>query len=205
MDRRGVLLTTGAAAAASLGGFRTAVAQPWQPDISDFDKVLGEESAPVSIVEYASFTCGACATFHTQVFPEAKEKLIDTGKMRLVFRDFPWDGVALRAGMLARCLPEEAYFPFVSVLFREFTTWTQAGDPVAELRKYGRLSGLTDAAMDACLENEELIDRIVGLRQYAEATYNVTATPSFIIGGTLREGVLSYDALARFVEDAAAA
>lgn len=205
MYRRDILIAAGTAAATGMPAMRMASAAPWQPDLTDFDMMLGDAAAPVTVIEYASFTCPHCAAFHSQILPEVKEKLIDSSQMNLVFRDFPLDGVALRAGMLARYLPKDAYFPFIDILFSQQATWTRAGDPIEELRKYGRLSGLSDETMDICLADEALADKIIALRQEAEATYNVAATPSFVIDDTLREGGLSYDALARFVEEAASA
>jgi len=205
MLRRPFLLTGSAISAGlALGGLSgTATAAPWQPEITEADRVLGDPEAPVAVIEFASFTCPHCATFHNDVMPEVKKNLIDPGQVKLIFREFPLDGVALRAGMIARCLPRETYFPFIDILFAQQPQWTRAGDPVAALRQFGRLSGLTEEQMDACLADEALANQIIQMRTDAEATYKVGATPSFVIDDTLREGGLSYDALARFVEDAA--
>ena len=89
----------------------------WDPGITDFDKVLGDADAPVTIVEYASFTCPHCANFHTETMPALKERYIDTGQVRFVFRDFPLNEPALRAGMMARCVPDAQYFNVVDVVF----------------------------------------------------------------------------------------
>src|SRR6476620_307701 len=67
------------------------------------DRVLGRTDAPVTIVEYASATCPHCAAFHKDVFPQLKSEFIDTGKVRFIFREFPFDDLALAAFMLARC------------------------------------------------------------------------------------------------------
>ncbi|MEM1399052.1 MAG: DsbA family protein [Pseudomonadota bacterium] len=201
MLRRNVLIAGSAATLLPT----VAKAAPWQPNLTEFDMVMGDPTAPVPIVEYASFTCPHCAAFHNDVMPDVKANLIDTGQANLVFRDFPLDGVALRAGMLARCLPTEAYFPFIDILFKQQPQWLRASDPVAELRKFGRLSGLTEEQMDACLVDEELANKIIALRTEGEQVYQVDSTPSFVINDTLRRGSISYDALTRFVDEAASA
>src|SRR6478736_5031450 len=87
------------------------------------DRVLGRTDAPVTIVEYASATCPHCAAFHKDVFPQLKSEFIDTGKVRFIFREFPFDDLALAAFMLARCAPPDKYFPMIDVLFEQQKVW----------------------------------------------------------------------------------
>ena len=177
-----------------------AAAGGWDPEITPFDKVLGAQDAPVTVIEYSSFTCGHCAAFHNETLPALKERYIDTGVLRLVFRDFPLDGLALRAGMLARCAPEDQYFSMVQVLFANQRQWATAADPVAALMSIGRLAGLSGETIQACLENEALADQIVALRLQGEQKYDIDATPTFIIGGEKVAGNLPLEDFAEQIE-----
>src|SRR5262245_61512941 len=97
------------------------------------DHVLGDAKAPITLIEYASFTCPHCAHFHTQILPEIKKKWIDTGKVKLIYRDFPLDQVAAKAAQIAECAPSDRYFGVVDLIFRGQSQWAAAGDPIAEL------------------------------------------------------------------------
>lgn len=97
------------------------------------DKVLGDRDAPVTMIEYSSLTCPHCAHFHTDVLPRIKKEYIDTGKVKLVLRDFPLNQPALIAAQIAHCVPEDRYFGFVSVLFETQAAWAISEDPAAAL------------------------------------------------------------------------
>jgi protein-disulfide isomerase len=150
------------------------------------DRALGEEDAPVTVIEYASATCPHCARFHTDTFPTIKEEYIDTGKIRFVFREFPFDDLALAAFMLARCAPEERYFPLIDVLFEEQQTWTK--NPREELLKIARMAGFTPEAFDKCLADEEVAKGIIAIRTTAGEQYGVNSTPTFFVNGEVIEG-----------------
>ena len=150
------------------------------------ERVLGEADAPVTIIEYASATCPHCANFHIDTFPALKEEFIDTGKVRFVFREFPFDDLALAAFMLARCAPEERYFPIVDVLFEEQKSWTQ--DPRGGLLKIARMAGFTEASFNQCLENEEIAEGIIDIRSTGADQYGVNSTPTFFVNGTMIQG-----------------
>src|SRR5271168_4105284 len=115
------------------------------------DHVLGKADAPITIIEYASLTCPHCAEFNKEVLPEVKAKYIETGKAKLIYRDFPLDQWALRASVLARCAPADKYFGFVDVLFQNQVTWATAKDPMAALEKIGMLGGVSSAQFSACM------------------------------------------------------
>lgn len=167
------------------------------------DRVLGDPDAPVTVLEYASYTCPHCAALHKEALPEIKKRYIDTGKAKLIFRDFPLDGVAARAGMLARCLPESRFYPFVEVVFESQDQWTRADDPVAALERLGRLAGLGEAEMKACLSSEPLLDGIIKMRMEGHEKYGVEATPTLVINGKTYRGATSVDAVASAIEAAA--
>lgn len=149
-------------------------------EISPDDRVMGSDSAPVTVIEYASMTCGHCAHFSKEVLPEVKKNLIDTGKLRLVFRDFPLDKVALKAAMMARCLPADKYFGMIEVIFSSQERWMSNEDPVKGLEQIGALAGMDSDAFNKCTTDEALEKRILAGMQEAQDKYQVKSTPSFI-------------------------
>lgn len=171
-----------------LGTIGLARAQEWPPTIGEFDKVLGDSDAPVTIIEYASFTCGHCANFHNDSLSTIKENYIDEGHVRLVFRDFPLDGLALRAGLIARAAPENRYFSVVDVMFQQQSRWVQASDPVAALSNIAMMAGAKEDDIEANLADESLADALISLRTEGESLYQVSATPTFVIEGEVISG-----------------
>lgn len=148
------------------------------------DLVLGKADAPVTVVEYASMTCGHCANFHNKVFPALSEKYIDTGKIRFVFREFPLDNLATAASMLARCAGGDKTFPLIKVLFGTQEQWAFVRtNPVPELFKIARQAGFTQESFDKCLTDQKLLDDISAVRDKAGKTFGVNATPTFFING----------------------
>ncbi|MBO6808169.1 DsbA family protein [Thalassospira sp.] len=177
-----------------------ASAQPAQA-VEWKEHVMGDENAPVTMIEYASLTCPHCASFHNEVLPEIKEKLIDTGKLKLIYRDYPLDGVALRAAAIAQCAGEDRYFGVLGMLFKSQMTWARSQDPVASIKEVVRFAGMTGDAVDACIADQELIDGIVGSRMTGEQEFNVSSTPSFILDGELIEGSREAELFIEKVED----
>jgi protein-disulfide isomerase len=164
------------------------------------ERALGPADAPVTIIEYASLTCPHCAAFHHETFGKLREAYIDTGKVRFVFRDFPLDGVALRAAALAHCGGDERYFGFLDVLFQTQGTWSRADDPMAELVKIGRLGGLDEATARACLDDRDLIDAIVGSYQRGQDEFGVESTPTLIINGDVFDGERTFENLSKVID-----
>jgi protein-disulfide isomerase len=144
------------------------------------DRVIGSDTAPVTIVEYASLTCPHCAHFTKEILPEVKKRLIDTGKARYIFRDFPLDQFALKAAMMARCLPADKYFNMIEVLFSNQERWAHAEDPLQGLAQLGSLAGLDDAAFKNCTQNHELETAVLNEMQNAQNKYQIKSTPTFI-------------------------
>lgn len=148
------------------------------------DRVLGDPEAPVTIYEYSSLACPHCAAFHRETFPKVKEKYIDTGKAKLVYRDFPTGGDggsrATVAAMLARCAPPEQYFGFLDVLFRTQANWFSAPDPIAALGQIGQLGGIGAEAFEACMNNEDLFNGIRDAQVRYSEEFDVKSTPTFI-------------------------
>ncbi len=159
------------------------------------EMILGSEDAPVTIVEYASMTCGHCANFHKTTYPHLKENYIDTGKVRFIFREFPLDPVASAAFMLARCAPEEKYFDIIDTLFDQQRAWAFTEDPYNSLLGFAKQMGFTQESFDACLTNQSIYDGINQVRDRASKEFEVNATPTFFINGTKESGALSIEQL----------
>ena len=128
------------------------------------DRILGNPEAPITIVEYASLTCPHCAHFANDVLPEIKKAWIDTGKAKLVLRDFPLDEPALRAAMIARCAPPDRYYAFAETFFAAQDKWVRNSDYREALARLAKLGGMGREEFDACLKNTELENKIVGER-----------------------------------------
>lgn len=163
------------------------------PEASDVDTsgipemILGDPDAPITLIEYASYTCPHCASFHENTYPQLKADYIDTGKVKFVFREVYFDRFGLWASQLARCGGEERFFGITDHLMKTQSDWARAGDPVAiadAIRKIGRISGLSNEAIEACLQDEEQQKSLVAWYQTNAANDGVTGTPSFVINGT---------------------
>jgi protein-disulfide isomerase len=185
----------GAGAPAASTQTQLAQADPEAPALYPDDKVLGSVEAPVTVIEYASLTCPHCAHFDADTFPRIKENYIDTGLVRFVYRDFPLDGAALHAALLAHCVPQERYFNMLEVLFRSQAEWASSDEEatIKALSRIGRTAGLNQEKLDACFGNQAETERILLRMQEAESRYQVRSTPSFIINGQKVTGSLPYD------------
>ena len=149
------------------------------PDIS-----LGKEDAPNTIVEYASMTCPHCAQFHKVVLPDLQKKYIDTGQARLILREFPLDGLAVAAFMLARCAGPDRYYPMVGALFDTQETWAVPGaDGKEKLLLIAKQAGFSKEKFDQCVADKELFQKIVDTRTRANDEFGVDSTPSFFVNG----------------------
>src|SRR5690606_31840101 len=141
-----------------------------------------EADAPVTIVEYASMTCPHCAHFHETTLPAIKEKYIDTGKARLIFREFPFDPRAEAAFMLARC-SDDNYFAMVDVLFRQQRNWASVEDARSALLQISKLAGFSQESFEACLTDQKLLEDVRAVRTRGAEDFGVDATPTFFING----------------------
>lgn len=148
------------------------------------DIAIGSKDAKVTIVEYASMTCGHCQKFQTSVFPQLKTKYIDSNKVRFVTREFPLDNLAAAASMLARCAGGEKTFPMIETLFEKQADWAfTQGNPVPKLFDIAKQAGFTQESFDKCLTDQKLLDSITNGRKRASETFGVSATPTFFING----------------------
>jgi len=159
------------------------------------DKVLGSEDAPLTIVEYSSMTCGHCANFHKNTYPHLKKEYLDTGKARLVFREFPLDPVASAAFMLARAVPEEKYFDVIEFMFAEQRAWAFTQDPYNALLNFAKQIGFTQETFEKTLTDQALLDAINATRDRASSQFGVNSTPTFFFNGNKVSGAISPDEL----------
>ncbi len=173
------------------------------PTLTPEDRVLGNADAPVTIFEYASLTCPHCAAFDQQTLPKIKEAWIDSGKAKLVFRDFPLDGVALKGAVLAHCAPPERFYGFIDVLFRDQANWAHGGDPDQALERIAKLGGVGGEQYDKCKKDDGLQKQIIAERLAGEKEYGVASTPTFFINGTKIEGNQPYAAFEKALNAAA--
>jgi len=191
MKRRQILFTAVASLALAPGAallVGSAGARAEDAPVSETDRILGSPEAPITIIEYASMTCPHCASFHADTLPTIKKNWIETGRARLVYRDFPLDGLALRAAALASCVEGDRYFSFVDTLFRGQQTWARAQDPLGALAKIARLAGMNQETFDSCVGDNATLDRLLQQRVEATEAFDIQSTPSFIVNGKKIEG-----------------
>jgi protein-disulfide isomerase len=172
------------------------------------DMALGEANAPVTIVEYMSTTCPHCAAFHNNTFDAIKTKYVDSGKVRFVMREFPFDPRAAAAFMLARCKPQNPaeltdasqYFPMISMLMKQQETWAAAQDGREALLQMSKLAGFTQESFQACLTNQKLLDDVNAVRERGAKEFGVAATPTFLINGKRYSGDMSVDTMSAVID-----
>jgi protein-disulfide isomerase len=201
ISRRGFALA--AVASALLGGGvlaglpiagleRKAMAQSLSPDELNKpgplgDISLGDDNAPITIIEYASMTCPHCAHFSNDVFPEFKKKYIDTGKVRFIMREFPLDQLAAAAFMLARCAGKDRYYPMIETLFATQRDWV-VQRPLQPLMRIAKQAGMSEDAFNECLKDQKILDSINEVRERASKVLKVDSTPTFFINGKVFKG-----------------
>tara|TARA_Y100000815_G_scaffold271966_1_gene299759 strand:+ start:493 stop:1197 length:705 start_codon:yes stop_codon:yes gene_type:complete len=178
--------TTAETATDQTGTDTAATAEPVVDENGVIEMSIGAADAPVTIVEYASFTCPHCANWHDQVWSDLKADYIDTGKVKFVLREVYFDRPGLWAGMVARCAGPDRYFGVTDMLFDEQSAWTSGGQPaqIAEgLRKIGLKAGLEPDQLDACLQDGEKAQALVATFESTTQADDISATPTFLING----------------------
>jgi protein-disulfide isomerase len=170
------------------------------PELRSDDVVLGSPDAPVTIVEYASLTCPHCAKFHKETMPQLKKEFIDTGKVKFVYRDFPFDEASFRAAMVARCSGKDKFYGFIDALFSTQDTWTREADWKASLARIGKLGGMSQEAFDKCLVDKSVEEPILAKRLEAAQKFGVESTPTFFINGEKVGGAYPFDHFATVIK-----
>lgn len=171
------------------------------------DMQIGNADAPVTVIEYASYTCPHCGRFHEGPFKQLKADYIDTGKINFIYREVYFDRYGLWASAIARCAGPDKFFGLTDLIYASQSEWTRAGggDPSAivdELRKIGRLAGLGSEQIEACLQDGEKLQSLVGWYQENAEADGIDSTPSFVINGK-KYGNMAYDQLRTILDEAA--
>lgn len=164
------------------------------------EMALGDAAAPVTIVEYMSMTCPHCARFHNDTFDAIKAKYIDSGKVRFIVREFPFDPRAAAAFMLARCAAPEQYFPMISMLFKQQEQWAAAENGRDALLQMSKLAGFTQESFEKCLTNQKLLDDVNAVRERGAKEFGIAATPTFLINGQRYSGEMSVDIMSALID-----
>jgi protein-disulfide isomerase len=170
------------------------------PSVQPGDRVLGKADAPITIFEYFSLTCPHCAEFEQDDYPKLKAQWIDTGKAKIVYRDYPLDRNALKAAMVARCAPPDHYAAFVQVLFQTQMDWGMNADPTQALKRIALLGGISEDKFNQCINDDALSKKIVAEEYAAQKDYGVDSTPTFFINGKKVVGALPYDDFVKELE-----
>ncbi len=161
---------------------------------------VGKADAKVTIVEYMSMTCPHCARFHNETYDAIKAKYVDSGQVRFVLREFPFDPRAAAAFMLARCAPEGQYFPMISMLFKQQEQWAAAPNGRDALLQMSKLAGFTQESFEACLTNQKLLDDVQATMQKGDKEFGVKATPTFFVNGKKYSGEMSVDTMSALID-----
>ena len=169
-------------------------AEPLSTEQALKERIMGDPEAPITIIEFASLTCPHCADFHAETLPQIKKEWIETGRAKLVYRDFPTSPVALAVygAMVARCAPEDRYFKFLEVFFKQQRSWTGSPDPMKALAQLARLGGMSQADFDACTQNEALFKGIHERALDGQIEFDIESTPSFVVNGRVIRGGMNY-------------
>ena len=150
--------------------------------------MMGRADAPVTIVEYSSLTCPHCGAFHRDTLPKLKAQYIDSGKVKILFRPFPFDPYATAGAMLAQCVVPKARVGFLDVLFKRQMQWIQSEEPMQQLQALARQAGLSEADFVVCLKDENLLNGIRYMQKAAAEELGVRSTPTFFINGEKVQG-----------------
>ncbi|TGQ11792.1 MULTISPECIES: DsbA family protein [unclassified Mesorhizobium] len=163
------------------------------------EKHLGKDDAKVTIVEYASMTCPHCAHFAMTTFPELKTKYIDTGKVRYILREFPFDPSAEAGFMLARC-SKDNYFAMVDVLFKQQPSWVGVNNTKEALLQISKLAGFTQESFESCLTDQKLLDDVRAVQKRGADEFKVDSTPTFFINGKTYKGAMSIEEMSAIID-----
>jgi protein-disulfide isomerase len=170
-------------------------------DPRETERSFGHPDAKVTVTEFFSLTCTHCAHFANAVMPQVTKELVDTGKVRFVYRDFPLDQVALTAAMVARALPPAQFEPFIAALFASQDRWAFArgADTIGELYKLAALAGMSQDTFNATIQDTALRTWIVTQQAADQKKYGIDSTPTFLIGGKTHPGALEFDEFSKLV------
>ena len=194
-SRRAILMGMTAVALLPLPGVAS------EPRFTD-DVVLGDENAPLTVVEYVSFSCPHCANFHKHVWPKLKAEYVDTGKVKFIFREVYFNRNDLRISLIARCGGSEAYYPLADLYLNSQSTWSRAPDPASAIEQVAKRAGMPQQTMNACIADEDFQKTLVENYRRNAAEHAVRSTPSFVIDGTTHAGGMPFEDFAKLLDSA---
>jgi protein-disulfide isomerase len=166
---------------------------------------MGNPDAPVTVIEYASFTCPHCANFHAETFKKLKSDYIDSGEINFIYREVYFDRPGLWASAVARCGGPEKFFGIADLIYKGQSDWARASDPAAivdGLRKIGRLAGIESETLEACLQDAQKLRTLVAWYEENAEEHGINSTPSFVINGETHRN-MPYEEMQSLIEDAA--
>ncbi len=169
-------------------------------NVQPYDRILGDENAPVTMVEYASLSCPHCASFHNDTLPALKEKYVDSGKMRILMRNFPTNEPALRGSMLSLCVERDKYHTFLKVLYRMQQKWAMSLDFKESLKTIARVGGVSGEEFDACMANEAIEKEALEIRRTAGDNLDIQATPTMFVNGEKFKGNGSVESFSELID-----
>lgn len=168
------------------------------------DRTLGSPKAPLTVLEYAAPTCPHCAHFDMDIFPQFKQRYIDTGKVFFIFRVFPLNAIDVAAESMARCLPEDNYFQFLDLLYRNQPKWDPDGynvpDVHAALVQMGKIAGMSEQQTDACIADQAEAKRIQDVGTDAQTRYGIDGTPTFVVNGQTHGPFVDFQEMQGFLD-----
>lgn len=168
------------------------------------EKSFGPVDAPVTIIEYASLTCPHCRTFHVNVWPDLKKKYVDTGQVRFIMREFPFDPRSSAGFMLARCVSDDKWYPTIDLLYRTQDNWARVPDGTAALKSTMGMTGMSTADFEKCLQDQALLEKVTAVAEGGR-TFGVDSTPTFFINGQMQKGALSIERFSEIIDPLVAA
>jgi protein-disulfide isomerase len=191
----GLALAPGPARADAMVPLDELMASEPLPDIP-----LGAQTAPVTIIEYASMTCTHCAAFQKDTWPKLKAKYVDAGKVRFILREFPLDPLATAAFMLARCAGPDKRSALVDLLYAQQKDWAFVDKPLDALAATVKQAGVTQADFEKCLKDQDLLTKVNQTRERAAKAFKVGATPTFFVNGRQMQGELPIEDFDKVIE-----
>ena len=168
------------------------------------DIPLGNADAPLTVIEYFSFTCPHCAAFAEHTWPKVKEQYVDTGKVRWIMRDVYFDQYGLWASMVARCGGGQGYYEMVDTFLTTQSTWTRAPDIGNAIQQIGRRAGLSSDQLKQCLSDRDYAKALLETYQNNMKADDIKATPTFVINGVNHSGDMTFDAFSKLLDEALA-
>jgi protein-disulfide isomerase len=168
------------------------------------ERSFGAADAPVTVIEYASLTCPHCRTFHMTAWPAVKERYVDTGKVRFIMREFPFDPRSSGGFMLARCSGEDKWYAVVDLLYRSQENWARVEEATAAFKSIMGMTGMSGEKVEACLKDQALLEKVTTVMTTGQS-YGVDSTPTFFINGEMRKGALTIEQFSAIVDPLVAA